>query len=96
MKHLRTAGATLLNQSVLLRGVNDSPEVQLQLCRALIDMQVLPYYLHQLDRAEGALHFETDVAVGHAIIDHLRATLPGYAVPKFVREESGQASKTPL
>ncbi len=96
MKQLRTASATLLNQSVLLRGVNDSPEVQLELCRALVDMQVLPYYLHQLDRAAGALHFETKVDVGLAIIDHLRAKLPGYAVPKFVREEPGRPSKTPL
>ena len=96
MKLLRSTGATLLNQAVLLRGVNDTADVQLELCRKLVDLQVLPYYLHQLDRVAGALHFETELEVGHSIVEHLRANLPGYAVPKFVREEAGRTSKTPL
>ncbi len=96
MRQLRTAGATLLNQAVLLRDINDSADVQLELCRQLVNMQVLPYYLHHLDRVAGALHFEASVESGHAIIEHLRNNLPGYAVPKFVREEAGQPSKTPL
>ncbi len=96
MRQLRVSGATLLNQTVLLRNINDSPAVQLELCRQLVNMQVLPYYIHQLDRVAGALHFESTVARGHEIIEHLRNNLPGYAVPKFVREVAGQASKTPL
>jgi EF-P beta-lysylation protein EpmB len=96
MDQLRRAGASLLNQAVLLRAINDQPETQLELCRRLVNMQVLPYYLHQLDRVAGALHFETRVDIGHQIIDYLRNNLPGYAVPKFVREEAGRASKTPL
>jgi len=96
MRQLRTAGATLLNQTVLLRDINDSPAIQLELCRQLVNMQVLPYYIHHLDRVAGALHFESTVESGHAIIEHLRNNLPGYAVPKFVREVAGQPSKTPL
>jgi EF-P beta-lysylation protein EpmB len=96
MKRLRNSGATLLNQAVLLHNVNDSPAVHLELCRRLVNLQVLPYYLHQLDRVAGALHFESQVATGQAIIEHLRNNLPGYAVPKLVREMAGQASKTPL
>jgi EF-P beta-lysylation protein EpmB len=96
MRSLRASGATLLNQAVLLRGVNDTPAIQLELCRALVNLQVLPYYLHHLDRVSGALHFESTLALGHEIIEHLRNHLPGYAVPKFVREEAGKASKTPL
>lgn len=96
MKLLRSSGASLLNQSVLLRGVNDSSAVQLDLCRELINLQVIPYYLHQLDRVVGSLHFESTEQVGHAIIRHLRENLPGYAVPKFVRELAGEPSKTPL
>ena len=96
MRQLRASGATLLNQTVLLRGINDSPAVQLDLCRQLANMQVLPYYIHHLDRVAGALHFESSVETGHAIIEHLRNNLPGYAVPKFVREVAGQPSKTPL
>ncbi len=96
MRQLRTAGATLLNQTVLLRDINDSPAIQLELCRQLVNIQILPYYIHHLDRVTGALHFESSVETGHAIIEHLRNNLPGYAVPKFVREVAGQPSKTPL
>lgn len=96
VRQLRTSGATLLNQTVLLRDINDMPAVQLQLCRELVNMQVLPYYLHHLDRVTGSLHFESSVESGHAIIEHLRNNLPGYAVPKFVREVAGEPSKTPL
>ena len=96
VKQLRSAGATLLNQTVLLRDINDSPAVQLELCRQLVNLQVFPYYLHHLDRVAGAMHFESSVENGHAIIEHLRNNLPGYAVPKFVQEIAGQPSKTPL
>ena len=96
MYKLRTYGATLLNQTVLLRGVNDSAAVQLELCRQLVNLQVLPYYIHHLDRVAGGLHFESSIATGRAIVEHLRNHLPGYAVPKFVCEVAGQRSKTPL
>jgi EF-P beta-lysylation protein EpmB len=96
VKSMLSAGATVLNQAVLLRGINDSPTVQLELCRKLINMQVLPYYLHQLDRVQGGMHFETPEEIGHQIIKELRSHLPGYAVPQYVREIAGQTSKTAL
>jgi EF-P beta-lysylation protein EpmB len=96
IKLLRQSGCTLLNQAVLLRHVNDSAAVQRELCQALVNMQVLPYYLHQLDLVQGAMHFEVDDLTAQSIIDELRATLPGYAVPKLVREIAGERSKTPV
>ncbi len=96
VRQLRASGASLLNQSVLLRGVNDLPSLQLALCRELVNLQVIPYYLHHLDRVAGAMHFESSVEVGHSIIQYLRENLPGYAVPQFVRELAGEPSKTPL
>ncbi len=96
MNRLRRAGATLLNQAVLLRGINDSADAQLDLCRQLIDAQILPYYLHQLDLVRGATHFEVEDARAREIMAELRARLPGYAVPRLVREIAGQPSKTPI
>lgn len=93
---LRKAGATLLNQSVLLRGVNDTLVAQQDLCLRLCDLQVLPYYLHQLDRVRGAMHFEVSDAQATTIIQQLREVLPGYAVPRLVREVAGQPYKIPL
>jgi L-lysine 2,3-aminomutase len=86
----------LLNQSVLLRGVNDNAGALEALSRALIANGVLPYYLHQLDRAAGTAHFEVNEARGREIMDELRRRLPGYAVPRYVREVAGEASKVPL
>lgn len=96
LSRLRQAGATLLNQSVLLRGVNDSFEALRDLFLRLIDLHVLPYYLHQLDQVEGALHFQVSDARAMELIDCLRADLPGFAVPKLVREIAGESSKTPI
>ncbi|MBD8899136.1 EF-P beta-lysylation protein EpmB [Rhodanobacter sp. DHG33] len=93
---LRGAGATLLNQSVLLRGVNDAAETLAELSERLFAAGVLPYYLHQLDRVQGAAHFEVDDAGALALMDALRARLPGYLVPKLVREVGGDPSKRPL
>ncbi len=93
MNRLRKCGVTLLNQAVLLRGVNDSAEVQLNLCRKLVDMQVLPYYLHQLDRVAGAVHFEVADDAGRAIIEHLRSNLPGYAVPSWSAKSLASRAK---
>ncbi len=93
---LRLAGVTLLNQAVLLSGINDDPQVQFDLCEKLLDMQILPYYLHQLDRVDGAAHFEVPVDQGLRIIEFLRERLPGYGVPKYVREVAGESHKRPL
>jgi KamA family protein len=87
------AGIPLLNQSVLLRGVNDRADVLAELCERLIDLRVMPYYLHQLDPVAGAAHFEVHIARGIALVTELRARLPGYAVPRYVRETSGGTNK---
>ena len=96
ISRLRLAGATVLNQAVLLRGVNDTLEQLESLCERLVDCGVLPYYLHQLDRVSGATHFEVDTERGLAMMAELANRLPGYAVPKYVAEIAGQASKTAI
>lgn len=96
LRQLRQAGATLLNQAVMLRGVNDSVEAQAALCLSLTNEQVLPYYVHQLDPVQGAMHFGVPDAVAISIMQELQRQLPGYAVPKLVREVAGQPSKTPI
>lgn len=93
---LAEARVVLLNQAVLLAGVNDSVEAQVALCERLIELRILPYYLHQLDRVAGAAHFEVPVAVGRQIVEELRSRLPGYAVPRYVQEMAGAPSKTDL
>lgn len=93
---LRREGVQLLNQAVLLRGVNDTAEALDALSRRLVDLGVMPYYLHQLDRVAGAAHFEVPEAEGRRLVEALRARLPGYAVPRYVRETAGEASKSPL
>jgi KamA family protein len=90
---LSVAGIVLLNQAVLLAGVNDSVEGQAALCERLVDLRVVPYYLHQLDRVAGAAHFEVPVEKGRRIIRQLRDRLPGYAVPRYVAEIPGAGSK---
>jgi len=90
------AGIPVLNQAVLLRGVNDDADTLTRLCERLIDHRVVPYYLHQLDRVQGSAHFEVPVEHGRQLIAQLRRQLPGYAVPQFVQEIAGQASKQPL
>lgn len=93
---LRAAGAMLLNQAVLLRGINDSVEVQRELSVRLVSAGVMPYYLHQLDRVQGAADFEVPLEQGRRIIAALRAQLSGYGVPKYVAEIPGDTSKRPL
>lgn len=93
LARLVDAGIPVLNQSVLLAGVNDDAETLAALCRKLVDLRVLPYYLHQLDRVAGAAHFEVPEEKGLAIMEALREQLPGYAVPKYVREAPGARSK---
>lgn len=93
---LRGTGATVLNQAVLLRGVNDSVEALAALSERGFAGGVLPYYLHQLDRVQGAAHFEVDDARAQALVEALRAHLPGYLVPRLVREVAGDPGKRPL
>ncbi|MGI9470822.1 MAG: EF-P beta-lysylation protein EpmB [Rubripirellula sp.] len=90
------AGIPVLNQAVLLRGVNDEANALIELCRTLVNHRVQPYYLHQLDRVQGAAHFEVSVERGQQLISKLRDVLPGYAVPQYVVEEAGSPSKTPI
>jgi len=83
----------VLNQSVLLRGINDDAQILAELSERLLAHRVMPYYLHQLDRVQGAAHFMVDRQRGIEIVQKLRDTLPGYAVPRYVEEIAGQASK---
>ncbi len=96
LRKWRTAGITLLNQSVLLKGVNDNTTTLVQLSHALWAQGVLPYYLHQLDKVAGAAHFEVSDDKALQLLQYLRTHLPGYLVPKLVREQAGAPSKTPL
>lgn len=93
---LRDTGTTLLNQSVLLRGVNDCADALAELSESLFACGVLPYYLHQLDRVAGAAHFEVGDNEARELASQLRDRLPGYLVPRLVREVAGAASKLPL
>jgi len=93
---LRKTGVTLLNQSVLLRGINDNAEVLEQLSEVLFDAGVIPYYLHQLDKVAGAAHFLVEDSHALELSARLRARLPGYLVPRLVREVPGASAKIPL
>jgi EF-P beta-lysylation protein EpmB len=93
---LRAAGATLLNQSVLLAGINDSVPALEGLSQALWSAQVLPYYLHMLDRVHGTAHFEVPEPHALSLVSGLAARLPGYLVPRLVRESAGAPAKTLL
>jgi EF-P beta-lysylation protein EpmB len=96
LKKVRFLGIPVLNQSVLLRGVNDSLESMKELLDALIDHGIMPYYLHQLDKVQGAGHFETSIAHSQALLADLMTVLPGYAVPKLAQEIPGKPNKTLL
>ncbi|WP_261344074.1 EF-P beta-lysylation protein EpmB [Roseimaritima sediminicola] len=96
LARLIDAGVPVLNQAVLLRGVNDSVAALEALSLRLVDHRIQPYYLHQLDRVQGAGHFEVDEATGLQLMAGLRQRVPGYAVPQYVREQPGERSKTPI
>jgi EF-P beta-lysylation protein EpmB len=96
MKLLSLAGTTLLNQSVLLRGVNDDVATLIRLSEQLFSAGVLPYYLHQLDKVQGAAHFEVDNTIARQLIAGVGASLPGYLVPRLVKEVPGMSGKTLL
>lgn len=89
-------GIPVLNQSVLLRGVNDNEETLLELCLKLVNSGFTPYYLHQLDRVAGAAHFEVEESRGFELMRHLERNLPGYGVPRYVREVAGGYAKSAL
>jgi EF-P beta-lysylation protein EpmB len=96
LQRARTAGITLLNQAVLLAGINDSVEVQTQLSQRLFSAGVLPYYLHVLDKVAGAAHFDSDERSAVELYWSLLAALPGYLVPKLVRELPNRHFKVPV
>ena len=96
LRRLVRSGLTVLNQAVLLRGINDSVDALCGLSERLINLGVLPYYLHQLDRVAGTAHFEVPEERGLELVEALRRRLPGYAVPQYVREIPGQPHKVPL
>ncbi|WAM54320.1 EF-P beta-lysylation protein EpmB [Vreelandella venusta] len=93
---LKQAGVTLLNQSVLLRGINDSVSTLATLSERLFEAGVLPYYLHVVDPVQGAAHFDVPDAEAKALVKQLLEHLPGFLMPRLVREVPGKASKTPL
>jgi EF-P beta-lysylation protein EpmB len=96
LARLVEAGIPLLNQAVLLAGVNDSADALVELSRKLVDLRVMPYYLHQLDRVQGAAHFEVPINRGLELIAAMRRRLPGYAVPRYVQEIAGESHKCVL
>lgn len=96
MHRLRQANVTLLNQSVLLRGVNDTEDALVALSETLFRAGVLPYYLHLLDRVQGVAHFDVSRERAIELINGIRARLPGYLVPKLVAEIPGEPAKTGL
>lgn len=93
---LRATGSTILNQSVLLRGVNDAPDILERLSRRLWECGILPYYLHALDRVSGSSRFQVPDDDGIRLIETLRSRLPGYLVPRLVREIEGAPGKMPV
>ncbi|RUO67102.1 EF-P beta-lysylation protein EpmB [Idiomarina ramblicola] len=90
------AGIHLLNQSVLLRGVNDSIAALTELSETLFSAHVLPYYLHQLDKVEGASHFAVSDEKAQSLWQQMTHELPGFLVPRLVREQAGELSKTAI
>jgi len=93
---LRKCGITLLNQSVLLNGINDTPQVLGELSDTLFASGVLPYYLHILDRTHGTAHFDVDEPTAQSLLQALNAKLPGFLVPRLVRERAGAPGKVPI
>lgn len=91
---LRAAGVLLLNQTVLLSGINDNAKALVDLSKRLLECNVLPYYLHQVDPVTGVSHFEVERKLGEALIAQMRAELPGYGVPRYVKEIEGELSKS--
>jgi EF-P beta-lysylation protein EpmB len=96
LRNLRERGITVLNQTVLLRGVNDSAAILAELSEALFAAGVMPYYLHLLDRVQGAAHFDVPEKEALILMGTLQSDLPGYLVPRLVRELPGAPAKMPV
>jgi len=96
MQRLRDINIPVFNQSVLLKGINDSAEILADLSERLFDIGIIPYYLHMLDPVAGAAHFKVDEASARSIMLKLYKTLPGYLVPRLVREIAGAQYKIPV
>jgi len=96
LQRLGSSSITLLNQSVLLKGVNDCSTSLATLSRRLYEAGVLPYYLHMLDPVQGAMHFDVPQSRAIEILNALKQALPGYLLPRLVREIPGEASKTAI
>lgn len=96
LTQLKNAGITLLNQAVLLKGINDSCQAQVDLSESLFAAGILPYYLHLLDKVEGASHFHIEDYEASQLMHQMLIELPGFLVPKLVRESGGMQSKTPI
>ena len=94
LRALRSRVGALLNQSVLLRGVNDTVDALARLSERLFECGTLPYYVHLLDPVAGAAHFDVGAQEGRELLARLRARLPGYLVPRLVKETAGELSKT--
>jgi EF-P beta-lysylation protein EpmB len=93
---LRQARIPLFNQSVLLKGINDDVDILSILSESLFDTGIQPYYLHLLDAVQGAAHFDVKESAAIKLMTGMMARLPGYLMPKLVREIAGEANKTPI
>jgi KamA family protein len=96
LQQLKQQGMSLFNQSVLLKNINDNAKTLAELSEALFSVGVIPYYLHQLDKAVGTGHFEVPEQKSLEIIQQLQTLLPGYLVPKLVKEVAGAEAKQAL
>jgi EF-P beta-lysylation protein EpmB len=94
LKRCHQAGIQLLNQSVLLKGVNDDVQTLVNLSEALFSVNILPYYLFLLDKVQGAAHFDITELRAQQLHKKMQSELPGYLVPRLSREIAGQQSKT--
>ncbi|RKF14508.1 EF-P beta-lysylation protein EpmB [Alginatibacterium sediminis] len=93
---LKSSRVTLLNQGVLLAGVNDDAQILCALSEALFAAEILPYYLFLLDKVEGAAHFDVSQEKAQQLLQAMLEQLPGFLIPKLTREEAGKTSKTPI
>jgi len=96
LQQLQHAGVTLLNQSVLLKGINDNADTLITLSKQLFRCKTLPYYLHLLDPVKGAMHFDTPAKIALSLKQKMEQQLPGYLVPRLVQEIAGNQSKTAI
>ena len=94
LSKITTLGIPVLNQGVLLKGVNDNSDTLIKLSETLINHGLIPYYLHQLDKVQGASHFEVSIEKGKSLIKEMRRQLPGFAVPRYVQDTNDRAHKT--